>query len=180
MEFFPSAFVVKDRLTGVPLAHGKCSNGVYHLRSPSYSLTSATHFSTLGLHTNLQMWRSRLGNPSGHLSTLVVSQHKLHLLNKFDMSEFNWDSCYCCKTHKLPFNTSTLIDLHPLHYIYVDIWGPTPILVDGYQFYLLLVDSFTRYCWLFPMSCKSQVRVIFEIFYPLVECQFGYNEIFLQ
>lgn len=30
VEFYPSCLIVKDRLTGAPLARGPCSNGVYY------------------------------------------------------------------------------------------------------------------------------------------------------
>lgn len=169
VEFFSNLFLVKDRTTGAPLARGKCEKGVYKLQhSPLFS----AHFNSLGLRTSLQTWHSRLGHPSRRISSLIVSENKLPII-KSSMSDIPCDSCLSCKTHKLPFTDSSLLAEKPLHYIYADVWGPTHISVDGYRFYLLLVDSYTKYCWFFPMVHKSDVKSIVEKFHPLAERQFG-------
>lgn len=31
LEFYPTHFLVKDKVTGMPLARGLCSDGVYHI-----------------------------------------------------------------------------------------------------------------------------------------------------
>lgn len=34
----------------------------------------------------------------------------------------------------------------------MDVWGPSPMLShDGYHYYLSIVDTFSRYTWLFPL-----------------------------
>jgi hypothetical protein len=30
--------------------------------------------------------------------------------------------------------------------------------ISGYKYYLVLVDDFTHYCWIFPLRHKSEVH----------------------
>ncbi|CAA7037242.1 unnamed protein product [Microthlaspi erraticum] len=41
--------------------------------------------------------------------------------------------------------------------------------IDNYKYYLVLVDHYTRYTWLYPLKLKSQVRETFVSFKNLVE-----------
>lgn len=42
--------------------------------------------------------------------------------------------------------------------IHVDVWGPSPTpSCSGYKYYLILVDDFTKYSWLYLLSLKSDV-----------------------
>lgn len=54
------------------------------------------------------------------------------------------------------------------------MWGPSPVpSIDGYQYYLLLVDHFTKYCWFYPLRHKSDVHATFVQFTSMVENQFS-------
>ena len=45
--------------------------------------------------------------------------------------------------------------------------------IDNYKYYLVLVDHYTRYTWLYPLKLKSQVRDTFKAFKSLVENYFS-------
>lgn len=47
------------------------------------------------------------------------------------------------------------------------------VFVDNYKYYLVLLDHFSHYTWLFPLKLKSQVRDTFIGFKALVENQFN-------
>lgn len=68
-----------------------------------------------------------------------------------------------------------LIALHPLDFIYFDVWAPTAAFYEGHRFYLIFIDSFTKYFWFFPMESKSVVKLIPAKFFPLIEKQFGHT-----
>jgi histone deacetylase 1/2 len=58
--------------------------------------------------------------------------------------------------------------------LYADVWGPSPVpSVDGYRYYVLFIDHFTKYCWFYPMHNKSNVSSIFVQFTTMVENQFS-------
>lgn len=49
------------------------------------------------------------------------------------------------------------------------MWSLPTLSVDHYKYYLILVDNFTRYTWIFPLKLKSQVKETFIAFKALVE-----------
>jgi transposase InsO family protein len=52
--------------------------------------------------------------------------------------------------------------------------GPTSIpSFDGFRFYLIIVDEYSRYIWLFPMARKSDVATIFPTFITQMANQFS-------
>lgn len=80
------------------------------------------------------------------------------------------DSCRCNKSHKLPFGVSSLKSRCPLDLLYTDVWGPSPIRsIDGYSYYVIFVDHYTKYSWLFPMAYKSDVFSLFPQFKTMIE-----------
>ena len=94
------------------------------------------------------------------------------------------DVCVSClqgKFCKLPFHSSTHTSITPFHIIHSDLWGPSPsISVDGYRFYVIFVDDFSRFCWLFPLVNKSDVCSVFIAFYHFVQTQFSHSIQILQ
>ena len=62
----------------------------------------------------------------------------------------------------------------PFDTIHTDLWGPTPsISVDGYRYYTIFVDEYTKYCWIFPLVNKSDLFSTFVGFYSFVSTQFA-------
>ncbi|KAJ9552906.1 hypothetical protein OSB04_016951 [Centaurea solstitialis] len=60
----------------------------------------------------------------------------------------------------MKFTTSAILyrSHHILDLIYCDVWGLTPSpSLDGHRYFLLCVDHYTRYMWLYPLSQKSNV-----------------------
>ena len=58
----------------------------------------------------------------------------------------------------------------------MDVWGPYSIpTLDGFKYFLTIVDDATRATWLFLMKSKSDVRLLFQSFYTMVATQFGQN-----
>lgn len=79
------------------------------------------------------------------------------------------------KSHKLLFSTTTISSYHPLHVLFSDVWTSPVLFVDGYKYYLLIVDHYTCYMWFYPLQLKSQVASTFTWFKTLVENQFGHR-----
>ena len=60
--------------------------------------------------------------------------------------------------HKTPFHISSIKSTRTLEFVYSDVWGPSPIdSIDGFKYYLIFVDHYTKYIWLYPMKRKSEV-----------------------
>ena len=61
----------------------------------------------------------------------------------------------------------------PLDLIYTDVWTSPTYSFDGYKYYVLFVDHYTRYVWFYPLKLKSQVIQVFVPFNNLVENKFN-------
>ena len=74
----------------------------------------------------------------------------------------------------MSFSSSTSYVSTSLELLHCDVWSPSPVTsVTGYRFYLLIVDAFTKYTWLFPMKAKSEVFSTFVLFKAYVENMIG-------
>lgn len=69
------------------------------------------------------------------------------------------------KMHKLPFSSSTFQSTHPLELVHSDVWGPCAIVSsNGYKYYVLFVDDFSRFSLLYLLEYKSKVLTTFKNF----------------
>ena len=152
------------RLQGTP------KDGMYqwpsrnHAKSPSLSYASA-------IRTTLSDWHSRLGHPAFSILQTMVSSYDLPISSKALLNK-PCTACSINKMHKLPFATSTLVSTCPLDIVFSDVWSSPLISIDGFKYYVIFVDHFTRYTWFYPLKQKSQVLDVFTRFKALVENQF--------
>ncbi|KAJ9552652.1 hypothetical protein OSB04_016697 [Centaurea solstitialis] len=98
----------------------------------------------------------------GHVNPCIISilnkQGHLSVLSIFP----NPTLCGCCKSHKLPFNLDVKHCSNPLDVVNGDIWGPTPITtMEGYEYYIVFIDDYSRFVWLYPTKLKSECVDIF-------------------
>jgi hypothetical protein len=62
----------------------------------------------------------------------------------------------------------------PLNLLFLDVWGPTPILSSNNKHHFIcIVDDFSKYLWIYPMTCKSDAHAIFLNFKHLAENHFS-------
>ena len=72
------------------------------------------------------------------------------------------------------FQSHGFNSIAPLKYIYTNVWGPShDTSIDGSKYYIIFVDHYTKYIWLYLMSHKSSVQTIFPPFRNLVENRFN-------
>lgn len=89
------------------------------------------------------------------------------------------------KSHKLSFSDSSITSTRPLEIIFTDVWSSPILSTDHFKYYLVLVDHYTRYSWLYPLKQKSllfffffflkqksQVKETFVAYKELVENRF--------
>lgn len=66
----------------------------------------------------------------------------------------------------------------PLDLIFSNVCGSPEInSIDVYHYYVIFVDHYTRFTWLFPMKQKSDIQFIFPIFKVKIEnlLNFGFK-----
>ena len=169
VEFFPASFQVKDLSTGVPLLQGKTNNELYEW--PVTSPQAAAMVSCSGPKATLMSWHSRLGHPSSSVLHSIISKHSLPFSSS-QQKHLSCSECFINKSHKLPFSQTTIISNRPLEYIFTDVWTSPIYSVENHKYYLVLIDHFTRYTWLYPLKRKSDVRDLFPAYKALVENRF--------
>ena len=75
------------------------------------------------------------------------------------------EACRLGKSSKLPFLESVFTASRPLERIHCDVWGPAPVMsVQGFRYYVIFIDKFSRFCWIYPLKQKSDVLSKFKLF----------------
>lgn len=168
VEFHANHCFVKDKMTGTVLVEGKLKEGLYQM-------TNVLPQSKGNLKAFLSVkesWHRRLGHPSSRVLEEILKscQIKVSPSDPFSFCE----ACQYEKSHLLPFNLSTSHAQEPLDLIHSDVWGPAPInSSSGFRFYVLFIDDFSRYTWIFPLKQKSETLQAFIQFKNQVENQFN-------
>jgi transposase InsO family protein len=118
------------------------------------------------------VWHQRLGHPSALVFQHLLRHHKIPLLGPFNKSRV-CESCQLGKSKQLPFSESNRVSISPLEIIHSDVWiSPVPSL-SGCKFYVLFIDDYSRFTWLYPIMNKSDVFQCFVKFKLLTENLFS-------
>ena len=73
----------------------------------------------------------------------------------------------------MSFQPSVISTKRPFEKIHCDIWGPYRVPThSGAQYFLTIVDDFTRYTWIHLMHFKSESQRYLRSFFSFVQTQF--------
>ncbi|GJV79145.1 ribonuclease H-like domain-containing protein [Tanacetum coccineum] len=99
-------------------------------------------------------WHQRLGHPGSDVLRRLVS-HNFISCNKEKPPAL----CHACQLGKhvrLPFVSNTLVT-SSFDIIHSDVWtSPIPSL-SGYKYYVLFLDHYSQFVWVYPLLIKSAV-----------------------
>ncbi|PKU67898.1 Retrovirus-related Pol polyprotein from transposon TNT 1-94 [Dendrobium catenatum] len=170
--FYSNGFTIKDSRTNWTLLQGPSHRGLYPIKSSS-SLQSSVSSTDQALHTttvNATQWHQRLGHPAISTQRLLSTVLPTSTLSN---TSFHCSACVRAKSHRLSFILSSPKTTKCLQLIHSDIWGPSPVVsLNGYKYYLLFVDDYTRFSWVYPLRTKSEKFKIFVKFKSMAENQF--------
>lgn len=121
----------------------------------------------------MDLWHQRLGHPMVRTVKAIVVAHSLPVLNKcLDFCR----SCNVSKSHRLPFSYRSTIYNSPLDLIISAIWGLAPIISNnGFRYYILFMDAFSRYTWIFSIAHRSDALTAFISFKNTIEQLFDHK-----
>ncbi|KAH9751748.1 retrovirus-related pol polyprotein from transposon RE1 [Citrus sinensis] len=129
------------------------------------------HTNTVKSIMSANLFHQRFGHPNKHVLKCILSTLSLNC--PVTMPDF-CDACQYGKMHQLPFYSTGIKTKAPLELIHTDLWGPAPLSSStGYRYYISFVDDYSRYCWIFPLTLKSEALDTFKFFKNLVEKQIG-------
>ena len=165
VQMCPNEFQVKDLNTGATILKGRANAGLYEWPTIPSGSSFISAFSTST--TSTPAWHARLGHPANSVIQLISSRFKIPM-------SFSTicNACSINKSHKLPFSQSSIHSHFPLEIVFSDVWTSPVHSIDGYKYYVIFVDHYTRYTWLYPLKQKSHVASIFPVFRVLVENRF--------
>ena len=149
-------------------------DGVYEWSITLPSVTSSLLLAFSSVKTTSSEWHFRLGHPSFTIMKNIVSKFSLPLSGLLSSST-HCNVCSCNKSHKIPFSSSTLTSSHPLELLFSDVWTSPIFSIDGFQYYVIFVDHYTRYIWYYLIKRKSHVYDVFVCFKALVENKFKHR-----
>lgn len=137
LNSFLIIFFVKDLKTKVSLIKREHREVLYHIPHPStnpyvFHTTPSSH----------PPWYHIFGHPFDRNLHHLIYSHQIRL-----SSIQQCISCSTTKSHKHPFNTSSITTAKPLELlVYVDVWGPSPTRsLDDFLYYLVLFYHFSKY-----------------------------------
>lgn len=159
IAFDEFGFSVKDYLTQHTLLRCDSSGDLYPVTKPSalLSLSQST-------------WHKRLGHPGDHVLRTLLS-NKLITCNKIK-SPVLCHACQLGKHVRLPFYSSTTIVESPFDIVHSDLWtSPIPSL-SGIKYYIIFLDHFSHFLWVYPLHNKSDAFTKFLHFRSYVNTQF--------
>ena len=172
--FDENTLSIQALATGKVLYKGKSEGGVYPIyphKAPNLSFPHKTCNSVSTTPTSWLLWHNRLGHPNSQVLKFLF-QHKGSPFNK--CTNFV-DSCVHClhgKMHKLPFPSSRFVASAPFELVHTDLWGPAPLTsINGFQYYVIFVDHYTRFTWLYLLHHKSEVYSKFVQFHAMIQTQ---------
>ena len=74
----------------------------------------------------------------------------------------------------MPFNNSESISNSIFELIHSNVWEPSPIAsIGGSRYFVVFIDDYSRYSWIFPMKSRSEILPIYNNFAKMVETQFS-------
>ena len=108
------------------------------------------------------LWHSCLGHaPSSRVQQLAFKS----MLGSVSKDNFDCTSCQLGKQPALPFNNSESISNSIFELIHFDVWGSSPVAsISGSQCFIVFIDDYSRYSWIFPMKSHFEILPIYSNF----------------
>jgi histone deacetylase 1/2 len=166
-EFHPRVFYVKDPNTHEILLSGQSKDDLYALTKSSITSVPQAYWSPCTF-ASADLWHRRLGHPTTRIFQLLISKNKIICNNK--RLNFQCQSCPLGKSSCLSLGPTYHKTSAPLELIFSDVWSSARLFSsDGYRYFVIFVDAYTKYVWYHPLVAKSDVYSVFHQFQTLVE-----------
>ena len=121
---------------------------------------------------DISMWHKRLGHPA--FSRLDVISEVLGTTHHKNKKAAFCHVCHLAKQRKLSFPSENNICKATFELLHIDIWGPFSVeTVEGYKYFLTIVDDHSRATWVYLLKNKSDVLTVFPAFINQVENQYN-------
>ena len=123
------------------------------------------------------IWHERLGHVNFPAMKQLSEKKMATGVPRIEHPNQLCEGCVIAKQTRIPFpNQAVYRAQKPLQLVHVDLCCPiTPILVGGKRYFLLLVDDYSRWMWVYSLSTKFEAFGVFKRFKLMVEKSSGYE-----
>ncbi|KAK9078427.1 hypothetical protein SSX86_002484 [Deinandra increscens subsp. villosa] len=117
------------------------------------------------------IWHARLGHANFQVLNQMSSKGLVDGMPRLSHSKQMCEGCIVAKQVRKPFpNEATWRAKEPLELIHVDLCGPiSPKTKGGKSYFMLIVDDYSRYMWMYPLQSKDEAFYNFKNFKKKVE-----------
>lgn len=163
--FDPASCEIQDRIKGVMIGQGRRIGHLYVLNVEDISIM-------VNAAVDIGTWHNRLGHAS--YSRLDLISEALGTTRHKNKGSSYCHICHLAKQNKLFFPSSNNMCNTIFEVLHIDIWGPFSVeTVDGYRYFLTIVDDHSRATWIYLMRTKNEVLTLFPTFINQVENQYN-------
>ncbi|KAG8499382.1 hypothetical protein CXB51_005988 [Gossypium anomalum] len=137
--------------------------------------SSNSHSTHVASTDDTKLWHQRLGHTNFKSMAQMVSKEMVENFTKIVQSEDVCEVCQMGKQARLPFPTNTTWRASSkLELVHTDVCGPMRTeSLSGNRYFILFIDDYTRYCWIYFLKHKSEVAQVFIKFKAAVETETG-------
>jgi hypothetical protein len=172
--FDSSGCRVQDPRTNQVLGTGRRVGRMFELTSlhlPSTPTPPPSQVAHTASVFPLSLWHLRLGHVSVQKLRSLVSSG---FLGQVKHDSVDCVSCQLAKQPALSFTNSDSSSHASFDLIHSDIWGPSPTAtVGGSKYFVIFVDDFSRYTWIYLMHNRSELAQIYRTFAQMISTQFS-------
>ncbi|XP_020114487.1 uncharacterized protein LOC109728471 isoform X3 [Ananas comosus] len=160
--------ISKDKETGKELLRCPSSGtSLYPISSRLASVGNKQQLALIASRFSGDVWHRRLGHPSLPVLSTFIKNNKIVSDSALKLSVCN--ACNMGKHVKLSFHDSESQSAFPFHIVHSDVWqSPVPS-VSGYKYYVIFIDDYSRFSWLYLLKFKHEVFDKFFEFKKMVE-----------
>lgn len=164
IKFVGNYCLIQDKSSLKMIRKGDCWNGLYILQLPQTLHNAFSFVNTTVCMVSFPTWHAKVRHPS-HKHLLALKD----LLHINSIENMSFDPCLICplaKQRHLSFVSHNNIAATVFDLVHYDIWGPYEFLTHaGFQYFLTLVDDFSRYTWMFLLRKKFDALTVVSWFF---------------
>ena len=123
------------------------------------------------------IWHARLGHVNFPALKKLSERNMATGVPRIEHPNQVCEGCVLAKQTRISFPSQALFRAQkPLQLVHADLCGPiTPTSIGGSKYFLLLVDDYSRWMWVYMLSGKFEAFDVFKHFKLMVEKSSGYE-----